>query len=94
MSDIHSLLIVGTILGIGGMGLFMYKADEECDDEPSKEENEKIEDTEQKEENEKKTIKNQEEPKYKHTKKNRKRGGGATRRSSTFRKSGAKSSTF
>ena len=56
MSDIHSLLIVGTILGIGGMGLFMYKSD----DEPSKkitknqelEQKEDIEENEQKEEKE------------------------------------------
>lgn len=81
MSDIHSLMIVGSILGLGGLGLFMYKTDEDCDDVSSKkEENEKIiknQDMEQEVEEETKSKRTK-------TKKSRKRGGGTRRSTFTF----------
>ena len=82
MSDIHSLMIVGSILGLGGLGLFMYKTDEECDDESSK----KIEKIEETEKITKIQEPEDEEVNYKRakTKKSRRRGGGTRR--STFEK--------
>ena len=72
MSDIHSLMIVGSILGLGGLGLFMYKTDEECDEEQCKEDIEKIT-----------NIQEPEDYKRAKTKKSRKRGGGTRRSKST-----------
>jgi hypothetical protein len=80
MSEVQSLLTAGAILAVTGLGLFLYKSEEnEKDDIEDKEHTNFVDENKTDEEN--REIYDDNKPKKVKTRKSRRRGGGGTKRS-------------
>ena len=82
MSEFQSLLTACAILAVSGLGLFLYKGDEnEKDDIEEKEKEQTNFVDENKTDDETREIYDDNKPKKVKTRKSRRRGGGGTKRS-------------